>query len=299
MSMRSARAIRRWSDNDRHLGPFTFAFRESWRPFAIILSSGGREDDEGQCCVRFQAFGFTMICELPQIIRPWRYWQSTETPNRLRYPYRMEGRGYWDQYPREYGFSLSDGYLSVKLGAQTHDSDTTQSWGYFLPWKQWRCIAHRRFGADGTFHADMKAFDQRGRLCDDWHEQWERRKTVEDATPTLRFAFNDYDGERNTAVTHIEEWEWRLGEGWFKWLGYVLPKKRRRSLMLNFVSEVGREKGSWKGGVMGTSIDMLPGESAESAFRRYCAEEHRSKSGRYRIQFVGTLADATPKEDRP
>lgn len=286
----STRSLRRWGDNDRHFGPLTFAFRESWRPFSIILSSGGREDDEGGCSVRFQAFGTTIICELPQVIKPWRRWVDTSHYGWSTNP----AGGYWDQYPREYGFSLSDGYLSVKRGAQTHDSDTTQSWGYFLPWKQWRCIAHRRYGADGTFHADMEAF--RGIGLD--QARWEAQRRVEDATPTLSFAFDDYDGERNSVVTHIEEWEWRLGEKWCSWVGYLAPKKRRRSLMLNFAAEVGREKGSWKGGVMGTSIDMLPGENAESAFRRYCEKEHRAKSGKYRIKFVGTLADAPPK-DRP
>ena len=56
------------------------------------------------------------------------------------------------------------------------------------------------------------------------------------------------------------------------------------------VGETGREKGSWKGGTIGTSIEMLPGELHESAFRRYCDEEHRAKSGKYRIKFIGAAA---------
>lgn len=285
--MRLARTRRsRWSDNDKYFGPFTFAFGGSYRPIAVVLSSGTSDIDESGCNIRLSAFGATMICALPQIVHPWRYWQSTETPNRLRYPVRMDGAGYWNEHRREFGFSVCEGFLQVFCGAVTHDSSTDRTKGYFLPWKAWRCIAHRRYGADGTFHADMQAF---GRIGID-PERWVERHAVENATPTLRFAFDDYDGERNTAITHIEEWEWRLGEGWFKWLGFVLPKKRRRALMLNFVSEVGREKGSWKGGVMGTSIDMLPGETAEAAFRRYCDQEHRAKSGWYRITFVGPIA---------
>lgn len=44
------------------------------------------------------------------------------------------------------------------------------------------------------------------------------------------------------------------------------------TLDLEFSSEVGRRKGSWKGGTLGHGIEMLPGELHEAAFRRYCAQ---------------------------
>ena len=47
-------------------------------------------------------------------------------------------------------------------------------------------------------------------------------------------------------------------------------RKIRRSLDLEFSGETGPEKGSWKGGTVGTGIEMLPGELHEAAFRRYC-----------------------------
>jgi hypothetical protein len=62
--------------------------------------------------------------------------------------------------------------------------------------------------------------------------------------------------------------------------------QRRRSLSISFKAEVGPEKGSWKGGMMGHSIEMLAGESQEQAFRRYCEQEHRSKYRTYRIAFA-------------
>jgi hypothetical protein len=66
--------MRRWGDNDKHFGPITFAHSEKWRPFAAVLSSGSIERESPGCCIRFQAFGATMICELPPIIKPWRRW---------------------------------------------------------------------------------------------------------------------------------------------------------------------------------------------------------------------------------
>ena len=45
-----------------------------------------------------------------------------------------------------------------------------------------------------------------------------------------------------------------------------------------------------KGGTVGHSIDMLPGELHEAAFRRYCEKEHRAKGRRYRIKFLMPVA---------
>lgn len=49
----------------------------------------------------------------------------------------------------------------------------------------------------------------------------------------------------------------------------------------------GPEKGSWKGGTIGHSIEMLPDELHEAAFRRYCDQDHRAKGRSYRIRFIG------------
>jgi hypothetical protein len=101
-------------------------------------------------------------------------------------------------------------------------------------------------------------------------DTWEERKAIEDGCPSLTLAFTDFDGERLTARTRIEEREWRLGTGWFKWLSVFRKPMIKRSLDIRFSGETGREKGSWKGGTIGHGIEMLPGELHASAFRRYC-----------------------------
>lgn len=101
---------------------------------------------------------------------------------------------------------------------------------------------------------------------------WEERYAKEGACPSASFDFLDFDGELITAKTHIEEREWRFGEGRFKWLSLFRKPMIRRSLDIDFSKETGRRKGSWKGGTVGHSIDMLPGELHEAAFRRYCAK---------------------------
>ncbi len=279
----------RWGDDDRYWGPFTYSPKgRSFNPLAFILKSAGSAADEysgNGCALRIGAFGRSLIIALPPIIRPWRakvYARSwdAETVQRL-------GRDwYWDVHPREFGWSYSDGHLSVKYGRSTHDSSTDMSWGCFLPWTQWRHVRHSFYGAQGEHFAtvpEIAAYSLDGGKS---FRPWEIAQQIEDSCPKVMFRIQDFDGEEIEATARIEEREWLFGTGWFKWLSLFCRPKIRRSLCIRFSGEVGREKGSWKGGVYGTGIDMRTGEGHEQAFRRFCDEEHRSKSGKYRLTFL-------------
>lgn len=57
------------------------------------------------------------------------------------------------------------------------------------------------------------------------------------------------------------------------WTRPWLPHKREsRYINIDFNDEVGERSGSWKGGVMGCSFDMLPNETPADALRRMEAE---------------------------
>lgn len=283
------RAVR-WGDNDRYLGPFT------WHPgdyvrYGIILQSRGEE------CPSYLRLHF------------WRWTLCVATPSWLCQPYKEKrfpgwdaetiarlGRDwYWDIDQRSYGFCLSKSgdvgnsdFLQVyygRAGGSMMDSSVEQRWSYFLPWTQWRHVRHSYYGLSGEWIADAPEYGFRL-----GEGSFEKHRQVEESIPTQQFKFQDFDGEELIATTRIEEREWRRGTGWFKWLSWFSRRKVSRSLDLRFAGETGREKGSWKGGTIGTSIEMLPGELHESAFRRYCDEEHRAKSGKYRIKFIGAAA---------
>jgi hypothetical protein len=90
--------------------------------------------------------------------------------------------------------------------------------------------------------------------------------------PTDKFEFKDFDGEQITATCKIEEREWQRGRGIFRLL-FIGRNLVRRSLDLQFSSEVGKRKGSWKGGMVGHSIEMLAEKpprprSADTACRK-------------------------------
>lgn len=272
----------RWSDNDYNLGPLTFAWAEkSYRPFAIILKSwGSGDDDDGPASIRISLVWFTLILLLPPLLYPLRRkvypegWDA-ETIARL-------GRDwYWDVKVREYGFSYSDGFLIVNYGIHPGDSRLDQTWSYFLPWTQWRRVRHSLYDLSGGHNWSQLEGAKTG------FNSFEAFQAAKDLCPKAQFSFEDHDGERLVATTVIEEREWKFGTGWFKWLSCFRRPKIRRSLDIEFSGETGPEKGSWKGGTTGTSIDMRPGELHEAAFRRYCDERHRSKYGDYNVKFIG------------
>lgn len=284
--------MNRITDNDKHFGPITIA---KWKgSFSVRLSSGDDEDPEST--LMLIAFGWAIRVELPRLLQPHKEkkmavsWDE-ETVKRL-------GRNwYYDVTEREFGFSLSNmgnGYdfFQVFFGAQTFDSGTTKSWCTHLPWKQWRCVRNSVYTPDG----ELFSTEDRGRFF-----EFMRKK---EECPSSYFGFEDFDGEMIVATCVIEEREWHRGEGWFKWLKWLWPRKIRRSLDIKFSAEVGPEKGSWKGGAIGHGIEMERWETAFDAFRRYCEMKHDARHGRkYKIRFVGFAEKPQPviseSEDSP
>lgn len=279
---------RRYSGYDKHLWPFTLSKHKgsSWRPLGVVLDSGAREGGRGDCHIAFSALGWTIICELPPIISDYcvRHEATSWSAETIA---RMGRSWYIERFPREYGFRFSDGSLHTYFGPQTHDSRTTKSRVFFLPWREWRFIRLSHYDLKGNhFHTEF----QRTR------NDWTASEAVRKACPKASFEFDDYDGQRIVATTYIEEREWHFGTGWCKWLSWFRKPKISRDLKIEFSNEVGPEKGSWKGGTVGHAIEMLPGELHEAAFKRYCEQEHRSKYRRFRITYVGPV-DQKPALD--
>lgn len=275
----------RLTDNDSRFGPLTWGrCGPSWRPLRLVFSTGGGEDDDPSNNLTAYAFGLVVRLRLPTLMQPHRIKHIARTWDAATVA-RMGRNWYYETFPREYGFSLNEGFLQVFLGPQTHDSETTKSWSKHLPWTQWRHVRHSFYDASGEHFWTEP--ERSGRWKAGELEEMDRQRS---ACPTVAFTITDYDGDVIQASTRIEEREWHFGEGWFKWMSLFRRPMVRRSLDIHFSAEVGTQKGSWKGGLIGTSIEMLPGELHADAFRRYCEQEHRDKGGKYRV----TLTDAQP-----
>lgn len=258
--------MNRLGSNDRNWGPFTLA---RWNHSISAEISGG-DDEDPENYAMITAFGWALRARLPKLIKP---------------------AGKYGECERIYGFSLSASgdnkskdFLNIHYGPQTGDSSTEKRWGYFLPWLQSRHVRHSLYNPDGSHFADWPKT-----------RNWRAGFDLKEKCPKVHFEFMDFDGERIIATCTIEEREWHRGEGWFKWLKYFYPPFIRRVLDLNFSAETGKKKGSWKGGTTGTSIDMLPGELPESAFRRYCEKSHKTKDGDYSLTFIGPCGPPLPK----
>ena len=73
-----------------------------------------------------------------------------------------------------------------------------------------------------------------------------------------------YDGEIIPCKYWVEEREWR--PKWLTWIG--LFKDVKKYIEIEFDKEVGKKKGSWKGGCIGCSYDLKPGETPEECLKR-------------------------------
>lgn len=258
----------RLTDNDTVLGPLRYG-KDGWKYTSLKLCSGGDEDGYQHCHIMGYLFGYVFRIRLPRILRPSKVWVDTSKYGWSTNP----AGGYWQSWQREYGFSCHEGHFSIYYGQQTHDSSTDKRKGWFLPWTQWRFIRHE------IFDADLKSFYRSNGKGSTYDQQ--------QAVSKVAFRLTDYEGEELIAQTYVSEREWKFGTGWCKWLCLFRRNMVRRDLEISFNREAGSDKGSWKGGVMGTSITMLPSENHEQAMRRFCELEHRAKHGRYRLVFGG------------
>lgn len=271
----------RWAgrERDHYFGPFTFTKSDRYKSVGIMLGSGRGDDDEDQGCrLRVELRWFTLHVALPPIVKPWRRWHEI-TSEPMRSKIIAEGRkpGYWDSHSREYGFTAAEGALHWHYGPQTHNSETTKSRCWFYPWRASRLVRHSLYDTDGKLFAHLPQKPS----YRDWQHRWVVEQAITDACPTKRFEFADYDGEQIVATCRIEEREWARGKGIFR-LFHLWRNRTFRTFDVRFSSEVGKRKGSWKGGTVGHSGDIVSGEMLESAFRRYCEREG--------LTFIGEVA---------
>ena len=262
----------RLTDNDKRFGPFEYG-QTSWKNYSISFETG--DDEYLRNSLNFWFGNF--VCRLPfkQIIKPYkrkikaRYWSQEDID-------RMGRDWYYEIYKREYSISVSDGAMHLRYGEQTHDSTTDKSKCYFLPWRNYSFVRHSMYDVNGNHWKTEK----------NTHIDYE----VQQKCPKVCFELEDYDGEKIIAETRMEERQYKLGTGYFKWLSWFKKDIVSKTLDIWFDKETGREKGSWKGGTVGHSIEMNKNELHESAMRRYCEQEHYSKGGMYKMKFIKKLA---------
>ncbi len=85
-----------------------------------------------------------------------------------------------------------------------------------------------------------------------------------------RFTYTTRYGELQSATLTAYRTRVREVHHWLRWLPFA--GHDRDGLSIEFSEEMGSERGSWKGGVVGCSHTMLPGEKTPDAVDRFLAE---------------------------
>lgn len=245
MKPRGSGSRRLWSDEQKTFGPLLWA-QDKYRNYGFVIDSGA--DEYPGCHLKIQGFGHTLIVELPPIVKPFR-----------RQMPLSNGGSYTEEFSREYGFNYQTGVIRFYYGRQTDDSISQQSKSFWMPWINLRRVRVTLFDRDvkewAKFGPDSQIFEvSRSR----------------DQCPRRVFEVLDYDGASVIASTYIEETEHHRGTGRWKWISLITRPLISRHLTISFDGEIGREKGSWKGGTLGGGIDVAPGEKHQQAFLRYC-----------------------------
>lgn len=242
-----------------------------FRWWSIGISS--IDDDCKQATIDIRGFGKSLSINVPNWLIP---------PVKVKHQYFNKEdnaiRTYWTNEIREYSICVFEDHFSVHYGLQSHDSSTEQSWGCTIPFATWRFVRHSVYALDHT-HFGVVSFGYATKLGTKW--KWSRDEhNLRDQVPKIKFAFKDFDGEEGIATCYIEEREWRFGEGMFRWLSVFRQPIIRRDLNIEYDIEVGKEKGSYKGGIIGCSCDIAPWQAPIEAFRAHCLKYNLTYQGR-------------------
>lgn len=182
--------------------------------------------------------------------------------------------GYFDSRP-EITFSPGWGWWFIHLPFKTrYDECEPPRYGiyyyekaFWFCWKRKTKAVHMPWSYDwirtsvylkSSEYAHETAKDRKNFYEDHWKDKiWYGR---------YPFHYTRKNGEvqERLATIHIEEREWR--QKWLKWTKYFAMT--RRTISIEFSDEVGERTGSWKGGTVGCSYELLPKESPLACLRR-------------------------------
>ncbi|SFY18451.1 hypothetical protein SAMN04244548_02990 [Paracoccus pantotrophus] len=125
-------------------------------------------------------------------------------------------------------------------------------WGRWSRWWDWpfrlETLSWQYEAGDGTWR-DVRAGEDRVVMPE-----------------THPYSYTLDSGEIQEVEATIYRQRWVIGRRILHRLGW--PKIRKHSIDIHFSAEVGERAGSWKGGCIGCSYDMLPGETPEQTLRR-------------------------------
>lgn len=196
---------------------------------------------------------------------------------RIFFGIKFELGGYFDPHPElhigllffQYVFKFPiitkyDGCESPYYGIYIFDHTLNIHWGektlvwWELPFISWKMTEHCIDVKDKGF-VDAKIIEKENPK-DYYDDDWRKEHHNTQVLPYI----DSYDGEVVNATIWKEYRIWK--RKWLTWFPFW--EDRRDYIEIIFDKEVGKEKGSWKGGCIGCSYNLLPGESAVNCLKR-------------------------------
>jgi hypothetical protein len=173
----------------------------------------------------------------------------------LHFPWRSK-REESCEYPA-YGFYISswdsDWYfdsLVLSLGLKTKF--------IYMPWS-WNHCRTSVWRKDSTWEHELKGRTPRK---DFWQDQW--KAVIYYETHPYTYTLKGGAVQKAHATCHIVEREWR----WKALMFLPWPNRISRKIDIDFDREMGERSGSWKGGTVGCSWPIKPGDTILEALRQ-------------------------------
>jgi hypothetical protein len=225
---------------------------------SCILHSPDADNGDSQCALSLSCGSWKSYVNLPG-------WVLPEQQDAYEYLGRVQNR----PIRKAYGFSYDSEshFFFVCYGIQDDwemgDNRRYKSRGKTIPWLDYTMRRHILMDPQQVLFADV------------FNLQWKAFTAARADCPKIDYLIRDFDGEIVAATAYVEEREWSRGSGRWQWVQNFLPPLIRRCLTIAYASEVGTEKGSYKGGSIGGGVDLLPGELPLTALKRLYATHEK------------------------
>lgn len=156
--------------------------------------------------------------------------------------------------PPTYGIKIHNNTFWIYKGGKGNDSGGNKWWTWHFPFltKDW-------VRTSILLKNDTWEHESQGNKKDFYNDEWKQKQKSWEYDYTDKF-----DEEIIPTTIYVCEREWR--PKWLKWTN--LFAQTIRSIDVHFSKEVGKEKGSWKGGCTGCGYTLLKNEQPLDCLKR-------------------------------
>jgi len=212
-----------------------------WK-FEITYAECGYEEGNGE--LHISMFGWHSVFKFP--------WKSKRFPD-------------GDCDAPQWGIAIHNNTFWIYKGGNGNWGGGSKWWTWDIPFFT---KEHVRHDVQCDFSDDDHEKDLRMVPYDNLVGNYDKNYTpLKENKLVYKYHYNyldKYDGEVIPCTFWVEEREWR--PKWLTWTGMF--KTVNRYIEIEFDKEVGKQKGSWKGGCVGCGYDLLPGEHPIECIRR-------------------------------